>query len=109
MTTTPDVIAEYLKAADDGNHDTLVACFTEEGTVRDEGQIHRGRNEIRRWRESLRSRWEFTTIVTGGEPAGEGRYMVRTHVEGSFPGGVADLTYLFTLTGDRIADLTIVQ
>jgi hypothetical protein len=33
---------------------------------------------------------------------------VRTHVEGNFPGGVADLRYQFTLAGDQIADLTIV-
>jgi ketosteroid isomerase-like protein len=109
MSTAPEVITRYLKAADHGDYDTLVACFTEDGTVLDEGQTYGGRNEIRGWRESLRSQWKFTTTVTGREPDGDGRYIVRTHVEGNFPGGVADLTYRFTLAGDKIARLTILQ
>jgi hypothetical protein len=58
--------------------------------------------------EEAHTMWEFTTTVTGSEPDGDARHIVRTHVEGNFPGGVADLTYRFTLTGDQIADLTIV-
>jgi ketosteroid isomerase-like protein len=107
MSTTPHVITRYLKAADEGDVDTLVACFTEDGAVLDEGRTYRGRVEIRGWRERLRSKWEFTTTVTGGEPDGDARFIVRTHVEGNFPGAVADLTYRFTLVGEQIADLTI--
>jgi hypothetical protein len=29
------------------------------------------------------------------------------HIEGNFPGGVADLTYRFTIDGDSISALTI--
>jgi ketosteroid isomerase-like protein len=109
MSTTPEVITRYLKAAADGDFDALVACFTEDGSVLDEGRSYRGRDEIRGWRESLRSAWTFTTTVTGDEPDGDARFIVRTHVEGNFPGGVADLTYRFTLAVDQIADLTILQ
>jgi hypothetical protein len=109
MSTTPHVITRYLKAADEGDSDTLVACFSEGGAVLDEGRTYRGRDEIRGWRESLRSQWEFTTTVTGGEPDGDARFIFRTHVEGNFPGGVADLTYRFMLAGGQIADLTILQ
>ena len=107
MSTTPDVVTRYLKAAREGDVDTLVACFTEQGTVRDEGQNYRGRPEIRGWRESLRSKYEYTATMTGSEPAGEGQLIVRMHLEGNFPGGVADLSYRFTLTGQHIADLAI--
>jgi ketosteroid isomerase-like protein len=109
MTSTPTVVTRYLAAADARDFDALVACFTEDGTVFDEGRTYRGRDEIRGWRESLASKWEFTTSVTASEPAGDGGHLVRTHVEGNFPGGVADLTYRFTLAGDLIADLTIVE
>lgn len=109
MSTAPNVITRYLKATDEDDIDTLVACFTEDGSVLDEGRTYRGRNEIRGWRERLQSQWEFTRTVTGSEAAGGGQYIVRTHVEGNFPGGVADLTYRFTLAGGQIADLTIVQ
>jgi ketosteroid isomerase-like protein len=108
MSTIPPVITTYLNAADDGDFDALVGCFTQDGTVLDEGRTYRGRDEIRGWRESLGSKWEFTTTVTGSEPDGSAGYIVRMHVEGNFPGGVADLTYRFTLAGGLIADLSIV-
>lgn len=107
MSTTPPVVTRYLQAAEDGDYDTLVACFTDDGTVLDEGRTYHGREAIRSWRESPRSQWEFTATVTDSEPDGGARHIVRTHVEGNFPGGVADLTYRFTLTGGQIADLTI--
>ncbi len=108
-TSTPHVIRRYLSAADEDDLDTLVACFTDDGTVLDEGRTYRGRQEIRGWRESLISQWEFTRTMAGDEPAGDAEHIVRMHVEGNFPGGVADLTYRFTLAGEQIADLTITQ
>jgi ketosteroid isomerase-like protein len=107
-TTTPGVVSNYLKAADEGDLSALTACFTDDGTVLDEGRTYRGRDEIRAWRESLRSQWEFTTTITGSEPQPDGGYLVRTHVEGNFPGGVADLSFRFTLAGALISDLTII-
>ncbi len=74
-----------------------------------QGRTYRGREEIRGWRESLSSQWEFTRTMAGDAPAGDGRHIVRMHVEGNFPGGVADLTYRFTLAGEQIAALTIAQ
>lgn len=107
MSTTPDVITRYLKAAEKGDVDTLVACFTDDGAVLDEGRSFRGRDQIRGWREDLQSKWEFTRTVTGSESAGESQHVVTMHLEGNFPGGSADLTYRFTLAGGQIADLTI--
>ena len=107
MSSAPTVITEYLRAAETGDLDTLVACFTEHGTVLDEGRTYHGREAIRGWRESLRSQWEYTTAVTGRESQGDAGYIIRTHVEGNFPGGVADLTYRFDLAGERITALTI--
>ncbi|MEA2144664.1 MAG: hypothetical protein QOG59_251 [Solirubrobacteraceae bacterium] len=107
MSTAAPVITRYLKAAEEGDLDALVACFTEQGTVVDEGRTYRGREAIRGWRESLRSQWEYTTTVTAGEPDGDARYTIAAHLEGNFPGGVADLTYRFELAGDHIAALAI--
>jgi hypothetical protein len=89
MPTTPAAINHILKAADEADFDTLVGCFVEEGTVLDEGHTYHGREEIRR---------------LAREPA----VQVAVH-QGNFSGGVAGLTYRFTLSGDRIADLSILQ
>lgn len=39
------------------------------------------------------------------EPAADGSYLARVHLEGNFPGGTVDLKYRFTLAADRISRL----
>jgi ketosteroid isomerase-like protein len=104
---TPEVVTRYLKAADDKDPEALAACFTPDGTVVDEDHTYTGRDEIIGWRESTSSKWTYTTAVTGSESVGDGEYRVFTHLEGDFPGGVADLAYAFTIRGNLIAALHI--
>jgi hypothetical protein len=42
----PEPVAEYLAA------DALSRCFTEDGTVDDEGRDYRGRDAIRQWKQA---------------------------------------------------------
>ncbi len=105
----PPVVARYLEAADRGDIEALAACFSPDGTVVDEGVTYRGPDEIARWREELNSTWEYTSTVTGFRPAGDDRFTVHVLVEGNFPGGRADLTYSFSVRGDELSALTIVE
>lgn len=105
MATTPDVITRYYEAA--GDLETLLDCFAPDAHVRDEGHDYHGITEIRGWREGLASRFTYTTEITGAEATGDREYLVTTHLEGDFPGGVVDLDQRFTLAGDKIADLAI--
>jgi SnoaL-like domain len=106
--TAPTIITRYLHAADARDSRGLAACFTEDGTVLDEGTTYTGRKEITGWRDDLLGKYTFTTTVTGSEPTGIDEYRVTVHVVGDFPGGEANLTYRFTLRGQLIADLRIV-
>jgi ketosteroid isomerase-like protein len=109
MTTTqPAVIARYLAAAEAQDPQACAECFTEDGTVLDEGRTYRGRAEIAGWRRDLVGRFTYTTTITGSEPAGPDGYRVTVTLEGDFPGGIAHLTYVFALRGDLVADLRIV-
>jgi hypothetical protein len=45
--------------------------------------------------------------VRGAEPAGTDIFLVTGRLVGNFPGGTADLTWRFTLAGDRIRQLEI--
>lgn len=105
--TTPPVVTTYLDAAGAGDIATLADCFTADGTVLDEGRTYRGRAEITGWREELASQWTYTCTVTGSEARGDDEYLVSVRAEGDFPGGVADLTYRFTLADGQIAALSI--
>ena len=107
MATIPDVISRYYAAAAAGDLDTLTDCFTADAHVLDEGRDYHGVAEIRGWRESLASSFTYTTEIVGAEQSGDREYVVSTHIEGDFPGGVVDLAQRFTLADGRIADLSI--
>lgn len=107
----PAIISEYLAAADRGDVDAVVACFTEDAVVVDEDQEFRGPARIRRWRETLATAYTYTVEVRGtaalGEVDGVDRYEVYSHLEGNFPGSTVDLTNRFGLRAGRIASLEI--
>src|ERR1700682_3064178 len=105
--STPDVVTRYFTAQAARDFDTLVTLFADDAVVIDEGQTRRGTKEIRTWRENVTSAYEYTTELVDVEPAGEGNYLARAHLEGNFPGGTADLQYHFTLDGEHIRRLEI--
>ena len=108
----PPIISRYFTAADDGDIDALVGCFSPDAVVIDEGVSRCGYAEIRQWREDVAGAYDYTLEVLGTEPAGDQGGLdwhdVLTHLEGNFPGGSVELTYHFGLLGDRIADLRMV-
>lgn len=107
---TPPVVTRYLKAADAADAQGCADCFTADGFVLDEGVTHRGRAAIADWRVTTAARWTYTTTVTGVRELGaDGEFRVDVRVEGDFPGAVADLTFGFTLDGDLITALRIVE
>ncbi|MGV9713974.1 nuclear transport factor 2 family protein [Gordonia sp. NPDC003424] len=63
--TLPTVISNYLTASQKRDVDAIVACFSADATVFDEGAERRGLAEIRRWREDVDTAFEYTSTVTG--------------------------------------------
>ena len=107
MTTIPHVITRYYVAGAAGDLDTLIGCFAADAHVLDEGHDYHGVAEIRSWREGLASQFTYTTEITKADQTGEREYLVATHLEGDFPGGVVDLDQRFTLADGLISDLSI--
>ena len=106
---TPRVIGSYFGAIVSGDVQALVDCFTEDAEVTDEGQTMHGQYEIRQWRETgPASTYEYTIEVLGTEAVDDDHYVVRTRLEGNFPGGVAGLAHRFTLSEGLISRLEIV-
>jgi ketosteroid isomerase-like protein len=108
----PPVISDYLAASERNDVGAIVACFAQEALVVDEDRTWRGAAEIRQWRESVATAYEYTVELTGakalGEADGVGRFDVYTHLEGNFPGGTVDLTDHFAVRGRRIVRLEII-
>lgn len=104
----PDPVRRYLAAQDPLARRALADdVFTETARVVDEDVEHVGRNAVRTWLERAASEFTYTTTCTGQASAPGGRWTVRTHLRGDFPGGEVDLRLRFRLEGDRIAELII--
>jgi ketosteroid isomerase-like protein len=108
LTDLPTTVREYLTAHTARDTDTALAGYTADAVVTDDGRTYRGTEEIRGWLEQSSTEFTFTTELTGAQRVDDRQWVVVSHLEGDFPGGVVDLRYCFTLDGDdRIAVLTI--
>ena len=107
MEKAPAAVARFMDAAARRDYSALAACFAEDATVSDEGRMHHGRDEIRRWQEDTRARWTYTVTIVGDEPAGENEHVLTVRLEGNFPGGEADVDYRFTLRDGLIGRLQV--
>jgi hypothetical protein len=74
--------------------------------VTDEGQEYHGVSQIRAWREKTNEQYHYTVEVTD-VTGGDNETVVLTEVSGNFEGSPVQLHYHFTLTGDKIAALSI--
>lgn len=108
----PDVITGYFEATDRGDAEAMVACFADDAVVVDEGRTHRGRAEIRRWRDEVATAIEYTVEILDVE-SDEARsenpdgYVVTARIEGNFPGNVVDVKFRFQLRHELIQHLEI--
>ncbi|MCO6050232.1 nuclear transport factor 2 family protein [Mesorhizobium sp. RP14(2022)] len=102
----PKAIEAYFEADRSGVPDAIAATFSENGTVKDKGQTHRGRDAIRAWMAAEAQQYSYTVepfLVT----AENGKTLVTAHAVGDFPGSPIDLRFFFVLSGDRVAELEI--
>ncbi|MFK3985690.1 nuclear transport factor 2 family protein [Micromonospora sp. NPDC050397] len=115
----PEVINKYFEATERRDAEAIAACFADDAVLTDDGQTHRGRAEIRRWRDEVATAFEYTTEILGVESGAPGPgdggsgadttagYVVTARIEGNFPGNVVDLKYRFELRHELIQRLTI--
>lgn len=111
MTTTdwdtlPDTVTTFMTAVGAREVDKVLATLTADAVVTDEGHDHKGHEEIGNWVANAASEFTYTTEITGATTTDTG-YDVAQHLEGDFPGGVADLHYRFTLDGALITRVVI--
>jgi hypothetical protein len=103
----PGAVERYLKAHNE--HDTAAASaeLTPDVTVVDEGRTYRGVPAVEQWLDTAASEYTYTTTFLGSERHSPDRFTVTQRLEGDFPGGIVDLHYRFTLSGERISGLVI--
>ena len=104
----PDNVKKFMTAIDARQRAQALAVFTADAVVTDEGRDHSGRDEIGAWLTDsvTESEYTYTSEFTGATTTGT-TADVQQHLEGDFPGGVADLHYRFTLNDALISRLVI--
>ena len=102
----PKAIEAYFDADRSGNPELVANAFTENGIVKDKGEIHRGRDAIRTWMAGESQQYDYTVepFLIATE---DGKNVVTAHTVGSFPGSPIDLRFLFVIAEDKVAELEI--
>src|SRR6266852_9456353 len=102
----PKPVAEYLAAEEAKDADALSRCFTEDGTVHDEGRDYRGRDAIRQWKQEADTKYRYVLQTVNAQTHGD-KVTVRARLTGEFPGSPVELDHIFKLSNDKIASLEI--
>jgi ketosteroid isomerase-like protein len=102
----PGPVAAYLAAEKAKDADALSRCFTEDGTVHDEGQDYHGRDSIRQWKQAADAKYRYVLQTVSVQMFGD-LVTVRARLTGEFPGSPIVLDLIFTISGDKIASLEI--
>ena len=103
----PEIIQRYQDAHDHHDTDGALSAFTPDATVIDEDRTYRGHDEIRHWLSTAAREFTYTRTLIDAEHLDDGTWLVRNRLEGTFPGGVANLRYRFALAEGHIAELEI--
>lgn len=103
----PAPIAAYLAADKSRDRDALLACFTDDAVVHDEGGEYRGLSAISTWRDEVEAKYRYE--VEPLSMAALGNHYIKLHVRlsGDFPGSPVEPDFTFRLTEGKIASLTI--
>lgn len=101
----PDVVNRYFVALNSNDREGLLALFTPDAVVVDEGQTWRGTSEIRTWVGDVAFKFQYTAEVLGVEAAGDGNYVAHVRLEGNFPGGTVELNVRFDVDEGQIRRL----
>jgi hypothetical protein len=105
--TADEIVRRYFELDADRDVDAILALFSEDAIVVDEGKQRRGTLEIHAWQTGDASRYTYATDVLDTVALAPGRRVVTGRLTGNFPGGVAELKWDFTVAGDRIVRLVI--
>jgi ketosteroid isomerase-like protein len=103
----PDTISRYFELDRQRDLEEMLALFTGDATVTDEGRTMHGHDAIRAWREGTASKYTYTTELTRSEALTPNRYLVLGRLTGNFAGGTVDLRWDFTVEDRRIKSLVI--
>lgn len=102
----PRTIQNYINASNAHDVQSILACFADDATVRDENTTHRGKSEIERWATETIEKYKFQFKPLSTEDR-DNETVVAVEISGTFPGTPITLDYRFAIANEEIASLII--
>jgi ketosteroid isomerase-like protein len=102
----PEIIQNYVDASNRQDAKAILACFSDDAVLHDEGKEFHGIEMIEDWILKTIEKYKFhfrPLSIRTDEPEA----VVTVEVSGSFPGSPVALDYHFTIASDKISSLTI--
>jgi len=106
LAALPRTIQNYIDASNAHTVQSILACFSDDATVRDENTTHRGKIDIERWLKTTIEKYKFRFNPLKVRQR-DAETMVNVEISGTFPGSPISLDYRFALTKEKIASLLI--
>jgi hypothetical protein len=102
----PPLVTDFVKAKNSRDSNAVVACFAQDALVHDEGHEMRGLPAIKEWSVQSFEKYQYDIAPTGIGKTGENTVLTAT-LTGNFPGSPVSLDFIFTISGEKIAALSI--
>jgi hypothetical protein len=102
----PLPIQNYIDASNAHDVPSILACFIDDATVRDESATHRSKIDIEAWLRTTIEKYQFQFKPLSAEER-DAEIMVNVEISGTFPGSPITLDYHFTIVDDKITSLII--
>ena len=102
----PNILKRLLKAQQESDSVAYADCFSETAIVYDEGQVHRGKSEIRTWNRNTNAKYK-TVLEPLDITAEDDVYVLTSRVSGTFEGSPVVLKFRFGIREEQIRSLEI--
>ncbi|MER7713018.1 nuclear transport factor 2 family protein [Streptomyces werraensis] len=103
----PTTVREFFASHVVRDADAASSFLTEDAVVVDQDETFRGREEVHAFLRDAGSEFTYTTEQVGARRVDDAHWVVTVRLEGTFPGGIAELDYRFALRDGLIAELVI--
>src|SRR5437764_12977801 len=90
----PRIIQNYLEASNAHNVQSILACFADGATVRDENTTHHGKIDIERWPTETLEKYKIQFKPLSAEQR-DHETLVAVQISGTFPGRPVTVGYHF--------------
>ena len=102
----PRPIQNYIDASNTHDVQSILACFADDATVRDENTTQRGKIDIERWATETIEKYKFQFKPLSTEDR-DNETIVAVQISGIFPGSPITLDYHFAMVDQKITSLII--